>query len=529
MNATPQQFCENCGARLVAGIRFCEACGQPVAPAAPAIPSVAPGVIPPPSAPAGAPARGLSRRPVAALAGIVALLVIAIVAVVALRSARERPMAPANQPSAVEATTAAPASTEPITPQISAMPDVGPSAMPTSAALPQASATAMVAPLATPSPEPDASTAVPAIAASAAPPVTSGEIKVAILAPLSGPAPKMGVMTRDGALLAIAEWNAKGGVLGKKIVPVVEDSQCDENRAVSAANKVIDQDQVKFIIGEVCGWASLPVSEIANAKQVIQVSPASSNASLTVTADGKTKEYIFRACFTSPFEGKMAAKFAVNVLKAKTAFIMVNPASSYMKDHAESFEKHFTLAGGKVVGKLNYSSDDRDFDIPLARAAEARPDIIYLPDDAGFAISLVPKQAKASGITIPFIGSDTWDTSVLDVKAAAGSFFTTEYSPKNPRPEVQNFIKAFGDAYKGGAKTPDGLAALAYDATNLLLEGIKQADTDDTSQVKAALEKMQFNGLSGKTTFDAQHNPVKPVTILAVTDAGVQFKSVINP
>ena len=382
MNATPQQFCENCGARLVADIRFCEACGQPVAPAAPEIPPVVPGVIPPPSAPAGAPACGPSRRPVAALAGIAALLVIAVVAVVALRSARERPVAPASQPSAVEATTAAPAATEPITPQISAMPDVGPSAMPKSAALPQASATALPAPLATPSPEPDASSAVPAIAASAAPPATSGEIKVAILAPLTGIGPEMGVMTRDGALLAIAEWNARGGVLGKRIVPVVEDSQCDEDRAISAANKVIDQDQVKFIIGEVCAWASLPVSEIANAKKVIQISPATSNTWLTVTADGKTKEYIFRACFTSLFEGKMAAKFAVNALKAKTVFIMVNPASSYVKDHAESFETHFTLAGGKVVGKLNYSSDDRDFDIPLARAAEARPDVIYLPDDS---------------------------------------------------------------------------------------------------------------------------------------------------
>ncbi|HSB82450.1 MAG TPA: ABC transporter substrate-binding protein, partial [Candidatus Methylomirabilis sp.] len=85
-------------------------------------------------------------------------------------------------------------------------------------------------------------------------------IKVAILAPLSGPVPTFGVMTRDGALLAIEEWNAKGGVLGKKIQAVVEDSQCTPDPAVNAANKVIDQDKVHYIIGEVCSKASIPVS-----------------------------------------------------------------------------------------------------------------------------------------------------------------------------------------------------------------------------------------------------------------------------
>ena len=341
----------------------------------------------------------------------------------------------------------------------------------------------------------------------------------------------MGVMTRDGALLAIAEWNARGGVLGKKIVPVIADGQCNADRAVSAANKVIDQDKAKFIIGEACSRASIAISEIANAKKVIQVSPASSHASLTVTNDGKTKDYIFRACFTPRSQGKMGAKFALDEMKAKTAFILLNPDDDYVKHLAESFEMYFTLAGGKVVGKLNYSSDDRDFDIPLAKVAAVNPDVIYLPDYSDLA-NLVTKQAEANGVTAPFIGGDAWDTSSLDVAAAAGSFFTTEYSTKDPRPEVQNFIKAFGGVYKdekGGAKIPDGLAALAYDATNLLLEGIKQADTDDAIQVKAALEQIQFNGLSGRITFDAQHNPIKPATILAVTDTGIQFKSVINP
>ncbi|MCX7029550.1 MAG: ABC transporter substrate-binding protein, partial [Spirochaetes bacterium] len=162
-------------------------------------------------------------------------------------------------------------------------------------------------------------------------------LKIAILAPLSGPVPTFGVSTRDGALLAIEEWNAKGGVLKRKIEPIVEDSQCTPDPAVNAANKVIDQDKVKFIMGEVCSSASIPVSEIANAKKVIQISGTSTNTLVTVNADGSTKAYIFRACFIDPFQGLVGANFAWGK-GWKTAFIMLDQANDYVKGLAEAFE-----------------------------------------------------------------------------------------------------------------------------------------------------------------------------------------------
>lgn len=356
-------------------------------------------------------------------------------------------------------------------------------------------------------------------------------IKVAILAPLSGPVPTFGVMTRDGALLAIDEWNAKGGVLGKKITPVVEDSQCTPDPAVNAANKVIDQDKVHYIIGEVCSKASIPVSEIANSKKVIQVSPTSTNPDVTVGKDGKAKDYIFRACFIDPFQGTVGAKFAIDTLKAKTAFIMLDQANDYVKGLAEFFEKAFTAAGGKVVGKETYTSKDTDFSAILAKVAAAKPDVIYLPDYYNV-VNLVTKQAKEKGIKAPFMGGDGWDSSDMDLKAADGGYFTNHYSPQDTRPEVQNLVKAFGDKYKDDksqSKVPDALAALAYDATNLLLQGVKEAGADDTTKVKDALAKISFNAVSGKITFDANHNPVKSATILAIKDGKVAFNSVVNP
>lgn len=356
-------------------------------------------------------------------------------------------------------------------------------------------------------------------------------IKVAILAPLSGPVPTFGVMTRDGALLAIEEWNAKGGVLNKKITAVVEDSQCTPDPAVNAANKVIDQDKVHYIIGEVCSKASIPVSEIANGKKVVQMSPTSTNPDVTVGKDGKVKEFIFRACFIDPFQGTVGAKFALDTLKAKNAYILLDQANDYVKGLAEYFEKAFTAGGGKIVGKETYTSKDTDFSAILAKVAAANPEVVYLPDYYNV-VNLVTKQAKEKGIKAVFMGGDGWDSSDLDLKAAEGGFFTNHYSPQDNRPEVQNLVKAFGAKYKddkGQPKVPDALAALAYDATNILLQGIKEAGADDTAKVKDALKKISINAVSGQIKFDANNNPVKSATILAVKDGKVQFNSVVNP
>lgn len=357
------------------------------------------------------------------------------------------------------------------------------------------------------------------------------ELKVAILAPLSGPVPTFGVSTRDGALMAIDEWNAKGGVLGMKIVPIVEDSQCTPDPAVNAANKVIDQDGVKFIIGEVCSKASIPVSEIANSKGVIQISPTSTNEQVTVDANGNVKPYIFRACFIDPFQGYVGAKFAIEQLGAKTAFVMLDQANDYVKGLATEFAKNFEMMGGKVVGTESYTATDTDFSVILGKIAEAKPDVVYLPDYYNI-VNLVTKQAKEKGINVPFIGGDGWDSPDLDLASAAGGFFTNHYSPDDPRPEVVNFLKAYGEKFKdesGNPKVPDALAALAYDATNVLLQAINDAGTTDTAKVKETLEKINYKGVSGNITFDANHNPIKSAALLAVKPDGVKFETIVNP
>ncbi len=362
------------------------------------------------------------------------------------------------------------------------------------------------------------------------PPVYEGDLKIAILAPLSGPVPTYGISARDGALIAIDEWNSRGGVLGMKIVPVVEDSQCAPT-AINAANKVIDQDKVHYIIGEVCSLASIPISEIANQKNVVQLSPASTNPSVVRFEDGTVKPFTFVACYNDDTQGKVMAQFAANDLGARNAFILFDQANDYVKGLSEYFEKYFVEAGGVIVGKETYTATDTDFSAILAKVAEANPDVVVLPDYYNI-VNLVTKQAKEKGITAPFIGGDGWDSPDLDTAAAAGGYFTNHYSPAEDREIVQNFVKTYSETFKddqGNPRLPDALAALAYDATNMLLKAIEDAGRDDPSKVKDVLAARKFEGVSGTITFDDFHTPIKPVFINAVKESGVEYLKQVNP
>ena len=357
-----------------------------------------------------------------------------------------------------------------------------------------------------------------------------GTIKIGLLAPLSGQVPTFGVSTKEGTEMAVKEWNEKGGVLGKQIELVVADSQCSADPAVNAANKLIDQDKVKYIVGEVCSKASIPVSEIVNQKKVVQISPTSTNTGVTVDKDGKVKPFTFRACFIDPFQGLVMAKFAQGK-GYKTAFIMFDQGNDYVRGLAEAFEKAFTDMGGQVVGKETYTSTDTDFSAILTKVADSKAEVLYLPDYYNI-INLVGAQAKDKGITSVMMGGDGWDSADLDVKAAEGGFYSNHYDPGDTRPIVQEWLKKYGAAYKDDKaqpKVPDALATLAYDATNLLIAAIEKAGTEDTTKVAEALAGITWEGVSGKITFDAQHNPIKAAAVIGVAGGKKTFVESIAP
>jgi branched-chain amino acid transport system substrate-binding protein len=350
-------------------------------------------------------------------------------------------------------------------------------------------------------------------------------LRVAILAPLSGPVPTFGISVRDAALMAIEEWNRRGGVLGRQIEAVVEDSQCTGDPAVNAANKVIDQDQVHYIVGEVCSKASIPISEIAETKGVVMISPTSTNPRVTKNADGSTKQYVFRACFIDPFQGTIAARFALDTLKARTAFVMFDPANDYVRGLAEAFGTAFTGGGGIVVGAETYTAQDTDFTTILNKVAVVRPDILYVPDYYNI-VNLVGAQTRARSIPVVLMGGDGWDSAELNRAAVDGGYYTNHYSPDDARPVVQEWSTAYQARYH---TVPDALAALAYDATNLMIAAIDRAGVDDPARVKDALAALRWEGVTGAIHFDPDHNPIKPAVIMQVKDGQVRYAGSVAP
>ncbi|MGI6376642.1 MAG: ABC transporter substrate-binding protein [Anaerolineae bacterium] len=361
--------------------------------------------------------------------------------------------------------------------------------------------------------------AAPAASTSVVPPSPGVPIKIAILAPLSGDVKTFGESTRDGAMMAFEEAIAAGW----EIETVLADSKCDPQEAANAANKVIFEDGVHYIIGEVCSGASIPVSEIAEANSVVMVTGPSTSEVVTVNEDGSTKEYAFRACFIDSFQGTVMAQFAAEELNAKTAGVLYDVGNDYTKGLAAAFISTFTELGGTIVAEETYTKDDTDFSAILGKVAAADPDVLFLPDYYA-KNNLIAAQALEKGITATFIGCDGWDSPDLDIDKFEGGYFTNHYSPEDPRPILQQFVAAYKAKY--GA-VPESFAVLGYDATRLLLQAISEAGVDDPAAVKDALAAITYDGVSGTITYDEQHNPIKNAAIIKI-EGGVPkfFKSV---
>ncbi len=284
---------------------------------------------------------------------------------------------------------------------------------------------------------------------------------------------------------------------------MIGDDRCDPQEARNAASKAIDQDQVKFIVGAVCSSASIPISEVANEKGVLQISPTSTNPQVTLDKDGKVKPYTFRACFIDPFQGTVAAKFALNTLRAKTAAVLQDVGNDYVKGLAEYFEAAFKAGGGgEVVVSESYTKDDTDFSAILSKVADANPDVLYHPDYYN-KVSLIAKQARER------VSPLRWSVAMAGTRrTSTWKRWTAATTPTTTRRTIRGLRCRIGSRSTGKYKAkPDALATLAYDAANILLTSMNEREQHGPAVVKDAMAKINFNGVSGKITYDEQSQP----------------------
>ncbi|MCX7784924.1 MAG: ABC transporter substrate-binding protein [candidate division WOR-3 bacterium] len=354
-------------------------------------------------------------------------------------------------------------------------------------------------------------------------------IKIGLIVPITGDVKTFGESVRNSVLLAIEEVNLKGGINGKQLKVITADDKNDPTEAANACSKLINQDKVKFIIGSVASKSSIPLSEICQQAKVVMITPTSTNPKVTVRDNGERKDYIFRACFIDPFQGTVAAKFAIENLKAKTSAILYDISNDYVKGLAEFYKDAFTKLGGKISVYESYGKDDVDFSALLTKVKAENPDVLFIPDYYN-KVGLIVKQARALGIKSVFLGGDGWDSPEMTKiagDAINGGYFTNHYSPQDPRPEVQEWVQKYEKKY--GAK-PDALATLGYDATLLLIEGIRLAGKDDPALVRDALTRLSnFPTVSGNITFDAFGNPVKNAVILQYQNGEQKYIATVQP
>jgi branched-chain amino acid transport system substrate-binding protein len=244
------------------------------------------------------------------------------------------------------------------------------------------------------------------------------------------------------------------------------------------------------------------------------LSPASTATSVTEQGD-----YIFRSCFVDDLQGKWMVEFVSQNLKLKRAALLVDSQTPYSVGLGKVIEEEFQKRGGTIVIRENYSAGQKDFQNQLTNIRAQNPEIVFLPGYYTEVVNILP-QARKLGLTVPFIGGDGWDsdqTIKVGKEAVNGCYFTNHYSPDDPAPRVQDFVKKFKARFDG--EEPDAMAVLAYDAANILFNAIDRAKSTDGPKIRDALAATKdFQGVTGNITIGADRNAIKPGVVLEIVD-----------
>jgi len=351
-----------------------------------------------------------------------------------------------------------------------------------------------------------------------------GEILIGEYSSLTGTTATFGQSTHRGLLMAVDEINSSGGVLGKQIRLLTEDTQSKPEEAAMAVTKLISRDGVKAIVGEVASSRSLAAAPICQSNGIPMVSNASTNPEVTRKGD-----YIFRVCYIDPFQGEVMAKFAFNSLQCKRVAILKDVKNDYSIGLAQFFAETFRQLGGEIVAEQAYSEGDTDFKAQLTALKAAEPDAVIVPGYYTEA-ALIVKQARELNIQAPFVGGDGWDSSkLIEIGGLAmnNCYFSTAYSAEDPDSVVQNFARKYISRYN---EVPDALAALGYDAGGILFDAIRRAGSTEGAKIRDALAATTgFRGVTGTIAIDADRNARKPAVIVAVGDGKMTYRETIQP
>ncbi|MDD4715184.1 MAG: ABC transporter substrate-binding protein [Oscillospiraceae bacterium] len=349
---------------------------------------------------------------------------------------------------------------------------------------------------------------------------SSGAIKVGVIAPLTGDVAVYGTAVKNAVQLYTDQFNEKGGVDGKKIELVICDDKGDPTEAINAYNKLVSSDQVAAILGPVTSSPTLGVAQLSAKDNIPCISGTATHPDVT-----KYGKNFFRACFLDPFQGHTMATVAKNDLKATKAAIIYNTSDAYSTGLKDTFTEKAKELGLNIVASEGYAKGDTDFNAQLTNIANAKADVLFIPDYYNTAY-LICSQAKKLGYTGTFLGVDGTD-GVMEIQGADtsvfdGMYFANHYSAADTSAVVQDFLTAYQKQFN---QQPNALAALGYDSAMIMYNAISTAAKKGTDiganaasyqAIIDAIKATDMDCVTGHITFDANNNPVKQCFITKI-------------
>jgi branched-chain amino acid transport system substrate-binding protein len=355
----------------------------------------------------------------------------------------------------------------------------------------------------------------------AAPPAGAA-VKIGLYLPMTGSAAAMGQMVREGVQVA---HQLQPRVLGEAVKLVLVDTRSDRIEAANAVSRLIEKDRVPVIIGEVISSDTLAGVPIAERAKIPNLTPTATSPLVT-----QNRKYAFRAAYVDNLQGKVAARFAWENLKARRVAVLIDQAQDYCVGLAKFFMDEFKRRGGQIVSIGYLQTGDQDFSAQISALKGTKPDLIYAPnyytEDA-----LLAKQLQDLGVKIPILtgdGAQVPELVQIGGPAVNGMYFTALFHRQGATTKLaRKFMQAYEATYK---KPLSGFAALGGDGYFLLVAAIKQTGSTDGPQVAGALAATKdFPGVTGTITMGPNHNPIKGVTIIKVEKGKFVYQTTIKP
>jgi branched-chain amino acid transport system substrate-binding protein len=341
------------------------------------------------------------------------------------------------------------------------------------------------------------------------------DVNVAVSGPMTGPDATFGEQMKRGAEKAVADINAKGGVLGKKLHLELGDDQCDATQAVAVANQMVGK-KVVFMDGHYCSSTSIPASAVYNEAGILQITPASTNPKLTDDAAAKGWNNVFRTVGRDDAQGAVAGKYLATQYKGKKIAI-IHDKTAYGKGLADETKKAMNAAGQQEVMYEAITRGDKDFSALISKMKQAGVDVMYLGGyhpEAG----LLVRQARDQGFKAQLISGDALVTDEFwKITGAAGDGVLMTFAP-DPRnlPSAKEVVAAFKkDGYE-----PEGYTLYTYASMQVFAAAAEKAKSLKVDDLSKAIHGLKVDTVVGTLQWDAKGDILNPEYVFYVWKDG---------